>query len=81
MAHWRDQAVSKSIPKKKDLEDAGVVCLKGKAHFVGPNDVAVGDGQISANKFIIATGAEMAENNISGLDSVPHLTPATALIK
>lgn len=79
VAHWRDQAVSKSIPKKKDLEDAGVVCLKGKAHFVGPNDVAVGDGQISANKFIIATGAEMAENNISGLDSVPHLTPATAL--
>ena len=79
VTHWRDSAIAKSTPKKKDLEEAGIVCLKGKAHFVGPNDVAVGDGQISANKFIIATGAEMAENGISGLDSVPHLTPETAL--
>ncbi|MBQ8984892.1 NAD(P)/FAD-dependent oxidoreductase [Candidatus Saccharibacteria bacterium] len=79
VARWRDIAIAKSTPKKKDLEAAGVVCLKGKAHFVGPNDIAVGDGQISANKFIIATGSEMAENNISGLDTTPYLTPETAL--
>ena len=76
---WREQTVAKSTPRKKDLEEAGVVCLKGRAHFVGPNDVAVGDGQISANKFIIATGAEMAENGISGLETTPYLTPETAL--
>lgn len=77
--HWKERAVVKASPKKKDLETAGVVCLKGKAHFTGTNDIAVGDAQISANKFIIATGAEMAEDGISGLDNVNYLTPATAL--
>ena len=79
ITHWKDKAVENATPKKKDLEAAGVTCLKGKAHFVGTNDVAVGDGKISASKFIIATGAEAADNGISGLDTVKYYTPATAL--
>ena len=79
VTHWRDKAVVKAVPKKKDLEDAGITCLKGKAHFVGTNDVAVGDGKISASKFLIATGSEMADNGISGLDTVKYYTPATAM--
>ncbi len=77
---WRERAIMKAAPKKKDLETAGVVCLKGKAHFVGTNDVAVGDAQLSANKFILATGSEPKENEISGLDTVTYLTPKTALM-
>ncbi|MBQ3309085.1 NAD(P)/FAD-dependent oxidoreductase [Candidatus Saccharibacteria bacterium] len=77
--HWRDKILAKTIPKKKELEDLGITCLKGKAHFVSQYDVAVGDGKISAGKFLITTGAEPDYNGISGTDIVKFLTPETAL--
>lgn len=77
--HWRDTAIAKATPKKKDLGAAGITCLRGKAHFISPNDISVGDGQFSANKFILATGSEPNLKKISGTDTVHFLTPATAL--
>lgn len=80
VTHWRDKAIAKATAKRKELEEAGVTPIKGKANFLGVYDIAVeGVGQISANKFVIATGAEHDGHQISGLDTVPYLTPATAL--
>lgn len=94
VTHWRDKAITRAGgSSKKELEEAGVTCYLGKAHFVGQYDLAIEGAfdaetpgqktesgiQISANKFLIATGSEMAENGITGLETVPYLTPTTAL--
>ncbi len=78
--HWKERAVSRAKFDRKALEEKGVTFIKGKAHFVGPYDLSIeGHEQISANKFLIATGTEMKENGISGLDAVPYYTPSSAL--
>ena len=79
--HWKDRAISRCATAKKNLEDLGVTIIKGKAHFVGNYDVTIGgkNEQVSANKFLIATGAELDPNKISGVDNVSYYTPATIL--
>ena len=78
--HWKERAIDRAKFDKKALEGKGVTFIKGKAHFVGPYDLSVeGHDQISANKFLIATGTELKDNGISGLDVVPYYTPASAL--
>lgn len=78
--HYREKIINKVAVTKKELEENGIVCIKGKAHFVGTYDVAIeGQGQISASKFLIATGASLAADGISGLDSVEYLTPKSAM--
>lgn len=79
--HWRTVASRRAGGgSTKDLEEAGATCIKGFAHFVGPHEIAVGDeGRVSAKKILIATGSTMAENGITGADSVAHLTPRTAM--
>ena len=62
----------------KELVDAGAICIDGEAKFVDNLTVRVGDKEYSANKFIIATGAELNDREISGLDYVPYLTAETA---
>jgi len=78
---WRDYAVKKAAPARKDLEEAGIECIHGKAEFIGNYDVQISgrDKPVSANKFLIATGTKPATSNISGLDSVKYYTPASIL--
>ena len=61
------------------LDKAGVVRIKGNANFIDNKTVAVGNQQYTANNFIIATGSRLKTTGISGLESVNHLTPNTAL--
>ncbi len=78
--HFKEKIIAKTAITRKDLEEKGITCIRGKAHFVGNYDVAIeGQGQVSASKFLIATGATLNTEGISGLDTVPHLTPKTAL--
>lgn len=81
VTHWRDRAITRAGgSSKKELEEAGVTCIKAKAHFVGPYDLSVGEEkQISANRFLITTGAETADSGIAGTETVPYLTPASVL--
>ncbi len=60
------------------LKAADVKLVSGTAHFTGRNTVMVGDRQLKARHFIIATGStpELALQNIA---SVHTLTPALAL--
>ncbi len=63
----------------KEFEDAGITRIDGAANFLGPNKIAVGVKEYTAKYFIIATGDKLKCNEISGLETVSHLTPATAL--
>ncbi|MBQ3348254.1 NAD(P)/FAD-dependent oxidoreductase [Candidatus Saccharibacteria bacterium] len=64
---------------KKIYEEAGITCIDGFASFINKNTVVVGDSQITAKNFIIATGAKLKTNEIAGLDHVNYLTPETAI--
>lgn len=55
----------------------GVNVLKGQARFTGPRTVMVGDTEVSARLFVIATGSRPAVPNWPGLTDVPYLTNET----
>ncbi|MBQ6127954.1 NAD(P)/FAD-dependent oxidoreductase [Candidatus Saccharibacteria bacterium] len=78
--HFGDKIAGKATFSRKDLEEKGITCIKGKAHFVGSYDVAIeGQGQVSAGKFLIATGASLNDEGITGLDQIEYLTAKTAM--
>jgi pyruvate/2-oxoglutarate dehydrogenase complex dihydrolipoamide dehydrogenase (E3) component len=52
----------------------GVRVIKGEAKFKDRRTVAVGDTEIRARRFVIATGSAPAVPPIPGLDSGPYLT-------
>lgn len=65
---------------KKELEEAGVKCLDGFANFLDPHKVAVGEvGEISARKFLIATGSKIKNGKITHAKNVNLLTPSEVL--
>lgn len=69
---------AKEVERKK-LKDAGVVEIKGYANLLNNYTVAVGKQQFSAEKLILATGAELNIGEISGVGEVDYLTPETAI--
>ncbi len=74
------QAIAKSGGDNKQLfESANIACIDGYANFLDPHTIAVGEHQYTSAHFILATGAQLKSPEISGLDSVNYLTPATAI--
>ena len=55
----------------------GVHVVLGKARFVAPRFLEVGDTSVTARRFIVATGSAPAVPSIPGLDSVPYFTNET----
>jgi mercuric reductase len=53
--------------------------LPHRATFVSPNEVSVGDQKVTAEHFIIATGASAARLPVPGLERTPLLTYKEAL--
>lgn len=65
--------------KVKELSDAGVTCIHGRARFVNNHEIIVGDKHFTGEKFLIATGSEPADSLIKGIETVKCLTPKNAL--
>lgn len=63
----------------KDFEEVGITCINGSANFLDNNTIAVGGDKYTSDNFILATGSKLKANEISGLESVNFLTPATAI--
>jgi len=61
------------------IAEYGFELIRGEARFVSPHAVAVGERQLTARSFLIATGAAPAVPAIPGLETVPYLTSTTAL--
>lgn len=78
--NWQATAVKRAGGNsRKVFEEAGVECYHGFAQFISSHVIAVGDKQISSDKFLIATGTNIAVNGIAGIDSVSCWSPNTAL--
>jgi len=59
------------------FEGLGVRVIQAPARFTGPATVAAGDHEISARRFVIATGSAPVAPPIPGLAGVPYLTNET----
>ncbi len=59
------------------LTGLGVRVIKGHAKFIDRRTVNVGDVQVRARRFVVATGSTPAVPPIPGLDSGPYLTSET----
>ena len=64
---------------KKPLEDAGVVCFNGFAHFLDAHTIAVGTKRFTSENFILATGAHLKTPDITIQDRFSYLTPESAI--
>lgn len=79
---WREATVRRvREAAKQHLNNIdNIDYIRGFGHFVGEHEIAVGEEKtLTGAKFLIATGAELAENGISGLDQVEYLTQDNAL--
>lgn len=56
------------------LADMNIEFLQGTARFIDSKTIEVGDQQLSAKKFIIATGSSAFVPPVEGLDTVSYLT-------
>ena len=55
----------------------GVHVVLGKARFVAPRFLEVGDTSVTARRFIVATGSAPVVPSVAGLESVPYFTNET----
>jgi glutathione reductase (NADPH) len=60
------------------FREAGITALHGRAHFVGPTTLAVGEETVTANHVVIAGGARHAPLGIPGEE---HLTKSTDFLE
>jgi glutathione reductase (NADPH) len=70
---WRElmhfkRTFTQPVPKRREegLANAGIVAFHGRAHFVGPNAVQVGDDVLQARFVVIAAGQKPADLKIPG---------------
>ena len=65
------------IDSKERFTGLGVNVIAGEARFKNRSTVVVGDIEIKARRFVIATGSTPSRPPISGLGGIPHLTNET----
>jgi mercuric reductase len=77
----KDELVSKLREEKyvNLIDEYGFELIRGEAKFVNENAVEVNGKQLTAKRFLIATGASPSVPNIPGLDEVDYLTSTTLL--
>jgi pyruvate/2-oxoglutarate dehydrogenase complex dihydrolipoamide dehydrogenase (E3) component len=78
---WKDLVLRRSGVQAAGeyLRSQGVNVFRGRAHFIGKNEISIGHKHISADKFLLATGAHQITPEISGLATADYLTPENAL--
>lgn len=59
------------------FEGLGVTVIKGEARFKDHKTVTVGNTEIRARRFVVATGSRASVPPVPGLDDVPYLTNET----
>ncbi len=56
------------------FRELGCDIYTGSAHFVDAHNIQVGDAELSAKRFVVATGSTAWVPDITGLDSIDYLT-------
>ena len=73
---WKNVAMRRAgANDPKSLQDAGVACYHGRAHFLSPFEISVGQKRLSAKHFLIATGSAMVDTGIKIPANFQYLTP------
>ena len=73
------KGIRESIHGALDRRKKAIDFLRGEARFLNEHEIETGDGRLSFEKAILATGARRAVPPIPGLDEVEFLTNQTAL--
>jgi dihydrolipoamide dehydrogenase len=78
---WKELAVKRTGAggNRKYYENQGIDTFTGIAHFLSPNEISVNRRHLSADNFLIATGATWTIPEIPGLSKIKYLTPRTIL--
>lgn len=78
---WKNFVVSRTgaAQGEKVFEDMDIHVLKGEAKFLSPHEIRVGTRRYSADKFLIATGTDVAIPPITGLETVGYITYREAI--
>jgi mercuric reductase len=63
----------------QDLQDAGFDTFQDEAELLAPGSVRVGDGELAADRILIATGSRTAVPPIEGLGEVDWIDHVSAL--
>lgn len=80
LMNWKGQASKKAGANSKHIfEEAKIECIHGTARFMSKNEIVVGKKTISAEKFLIATGASTADTGIKIPENVDYYLPENAL--
>lgn len=64
---------------KRAYKNAGITFFHGAANFLDHNTIAIGEKKLTADNFILATGAKPKVTGIVGSDLPIYQTPETAL--
>ncbi|MGP1397214.1 MAG: dihydrolipoyl dehydrogenase family protein [Inquilinaceae bacterium] len=65
------------IDSVERFEGLGVTVLRERARFTGPRTLRAGPTEVTARRFVVATGSSALVPPIPGLDTVPYLTNET----
>lgn len=80
LLNWKNQTAKRSGANSKKLfEDAKITCISGTARFVSKTEIVVGSETIQAKKYLIATGASVADTGIKIPENVDYYLPDSAL--
>ncbi len=81
LQHWKSLAVKRigSGNNRHYYEKQGVATYAGAARFLSPHEITVHRRHLSAERFLIATGAHYSVPDIVGLEENGHHTPRTIL--
>lgn len=77
---WKELAVRRTGTGESEqyYKTQGIDLYRGSAHFLTPHEITVNRRHLTAENFLIATGAKTTIPDIEGLDTVPFLTARTA---
>ena len=73
------KGIRESIHGALDRREDAIDFLRGEARFLNEHEIQTGDGRLSFEKAIVATGARRVVPRIPGIDEVQFLTNKTAL--
>ena len=80
LLNWKGQAAKRAgANSKKIFEEAKITCIHGTARFVSKTEIVVGKDTIAAKKFLIATGASVADTGIKIPENTDYYLPENVL--
>jgi mercuric reductase len=76
---WKESLKRSQEQWVRDLEGAGFTAITGQATFTGPRTLRVGEGELEADRILVATGSRTAVPPVEGIEEVDWLDHVSAL--